>query len=84
MFSTHEESTAMVTCYVSEPGNGSPELFAFIEVPGLAELIALPDRNGEFEVESVRHVAQYPSGRQRPTVHIHLTISPRRTARVPR
>jgi hypothetical protein len=35
-------------------------------------------------VESVRHVAQYPSGRQRPTVHIHLTIGPRETARVPR
>ena len=61
-----------MSCYVSKPGTGSAELMAFLEVPRIGELLSLPGQAGDFEVVSIRHSAQPPSGRTLPTVHIYL------------
>jgi len=78
------EAVVTVSCYVSEPGSGSPRLLTFIEVPRLGDSIALPDRDDDFEVVSVRHFAQVPSGHLHPAVQIDLAIRPRRGANMAR
>ena len=65
-----------MSCYVSKPGPGPAELMTFLEIPRVGELLSLPGSQGEFEVVSIRHSAQPPSGRTLPTVHITLAAKP--------
>ena len=67
-----------VSCYISRSATTVAELMTFIEIPRLGELLRLPDEDDEFEVVSVRHSAQPPSSRSRPTVHVYLAAKPRR------
>jgi hypothetical protein len=48
----------------------------FLEIPRVGELLSLPGQPGDFEVVSIRHSAQPPSGRTLPTVHIYLAVAP--------
>jgi hypothetical protein len=73
-----------VSCYVSESGSGSARLLTFIEVPRVGDSITLPDLDDDFEVVSVHHFAQAPSGHQHPAVQIYLAIRPRKGANVSR
>jgi hypothetical protein len=72
----------MISCYVTELGKGSPELLIFVVIPRLGESITLPGRDGDFEVDSIRHFGQKPAGRLHPTVYVYLTIRPNSTAKI--
>jgi hypothetical protein len=71
----------MISCYVTELGKGTPELLVFVVIPRLGELVMLPGRDVDFEVDSIRHLAQKSAGRVHPTVYVYLTIRSSATAK---
>ena len=52
--------------------NGFRELLSFQEMPRLGEMLVLRGHEDVFEVISIRHAVQAPSGGARPTIHIDV------------
>jgi hypothetical protein len=74
-----------VKCFVSLPGEASPEIFKFVTLPRVGEEITLPGHIGEFIVESIVHFAREPGkNSSRPTVQIHLcALTPKKVHHLP-